>query len=104
MGLTNHTQPISHHITPLVINTLKGGDTDRQTDRQTYRHANKNDFKKHVQLLMPSLKSGGIKWSAIGMLLIVLKCLILTTKHCSFLQKIKHFIMQLIQYVFQLVQ
>ena len=32
MGLINHTRPISHHITPLVINALKGKHTDRQTD------------------------------------------------------------------------
>ena len=36
-GLTNHTQPISHHIMPLVINALSGGQTERQTDRQTDR-------------------------------------------------------------------
>ena len=44
MGLTNHAQLISHHITPLVINALGGGHTDRQT--HTYQHVNKNDFKK----------------------------------------------------------
>ena len=31
MGLTNHTWPISHHITPLVINGLRGGHTDTDT-------------------------------------------------------------------------
>ena len=35
-GLTNHTWPISHHIRPLVINDLGGG----QTDRQTHAHTN----------------------------------------------------------------
>ena len=30
MCLANHTQPISHHITPLVINNLGGGHTDTQ--------------------------------------------------------------------------
>ena len=37
MGLTNHTQPISHHITPLVINALEGKhtNTDTDTDAQT---------------------------------------------------------------------
>ena len=29
--LTNRTQPISHHIMPLVINALRGVHTDRQT-------------------------------------------------------------------------
>ena len=43
MGLTNHTRPISHHITPLVINTLGGRHTDRNTDTETDTH---NDFKK----------------------------------------------------------
>ena len=38
--LTNHTQPVSHHIMPLVINSLGGGHKD------TYRHTNKNNFKK----------------------------------------------------------
>ena len=37
MGLTNHTQPISHHITPLVVNGLRSGQTDTHThtDAQT---------------------------------------------------------------------
>ena len=39
-ALTNHTGPISHHITPLVINVLIGADA------HTYQHVNKNDFKK----------------------------------------------------------
>ena len=43
MGLTNHTRPISHHITPLVIDTLRGGHTDWHTDTGTDTH---NDFKK----------------------------------------------------------
>ena len=34
--LTKHTQSISHHIMPLVINTLEGRPTD--TDTQTHRH------------------------------------------------------------------
>ena len=29
--LTNHTQPISHHIKPLVINALGGGQTHTNT-------------------------------------------------------------------------
>ena len=33
MGLTNHTWPISHHITPLVINGFTGGHT--HTDART---------------------------------------------------------------------
>ena len=32
--LTNHTQPILHHITPLVINAFGGGYTDTQTHTQ----------------------------------------------------------------------
>ena len=39
MSLTNHKRSISHNIMSLVINGL-GADT------QTYRRANKNDFKK----------------------------------------------------------
>ena len=45
MGLTNHTRPISHHITPLVINGLGGGHTDthilthKQKQFQETRHA-----------------------------------------------------------------
>ena len=35
MGLTNHTQPISHHIMPLVINVLRGRHTHTHTDAQT---------------------------------------------------------------------
>ena len=35
IGLANHTRPISHNITPLVMNGLGSGHTDRQTDRQT---------------------------------------------------------------------
>ena len=42
MGLTNHTWPMLHHITPLFINAFEG----RHTDVHTYRHVNKNDFKK----------------------------------------------------------
>ena len=42
--LTNPPQPISHHITPLVINTLGSGHTDRHT--HTYQHMNTNNFKK----------------------------------------------------------
>ena len=35
--LANHTQSISHHITPLAINVLRGGHmgTQRDTDTQT---------------------------------------------------------------------
>ena len=42
MGITNHTWPISHNITPLVINGPGGG----HTHTHTYRRVNKNDFKK----------------------------------------------------------
>ena len=35
-SLTNHTQSISHHIMPLVINAFGDRHTDRQTDRQTH--------------------------------------------------------------------
>ena len=41
--LTNHTQPISHHITPLVINAHRGGYTDRHTHTDARK---KYDFKK----------------------------------------------------------
>ena len=34
--LTNRTRPISHHITPLVINGLGGGHTDTRTYTQTH--------------------------------------------------------------------
>ena len=36
--LTNHTKPISHHITPLVIYSLGGGHTDTHTQTHTHRH------------------------------------------------------------------
>ena len=36
--LTNRTQPISHYITPLVINALRGGHTDRQTHARILMH------------------------------------------------------------------
>ena len=56
MGLNNHTRPISHHITPLPINALGGGHTDKQTDRHTYQRVSKNDFKKAgVQPCVPGL-------------------------------------------------
>ena len=45
MGLTNHTRPISHHITPLVITAL-GVDTKTNTHTHTRTYqVNKNDFK-----------------------------------------------------------
>ena len=34
--LTNCTRPISHHITPLVINGLGGGHTDTDTQKGSY--------------------------------------------------------------------
>ena len=40
--LTNRTQPISHHITTLVVNALRGG----HTDTHTYQRMNQNNFKK----------------------------------------------------------
>ena len=36
--LTNRTQPISHHITPLVINALGGGHTDTRAHTHTDTH------------------------------------------------------------------
>ena len=42
--LTNHTWPISHHITPLVTNALRGGHTDTQA--HTQRRADQRNFKK----------------------------------------------------------
>ena len=41
----SHTVYITH-ITPLVINGLGGGHTDRQTHTHAYRHADQNNFKK----------------------------------------------------------
>ena len=34
--LTNHMGSISHHIMPIVISSLGGGQTDRQTDTHTH--------------------------------------------------------------------
>ena len=52
-------RPISHHITPLVINTLMGGHTHTHT--HTYQHANQSNFKKTgvrgLWMRMPCLKS-----------------------------------------------
>jgi len=45
--LTNNKGSISHHITPLVINSLGGRQTDRQTDKHTHI-ADKSNFKKPV--------------------------------------------------------
>ena len=44
--LTNHTQSVSHHIMPLVINTLGSRQTHTNTHIPTYRHANQSNFKK----------------------------------------------------------
>ena len=41
--LTNYTQPISHHMMPLVITALEGRHIHRHT--HTYQRMNKNDFK-----------------------------------------------------------
>ena len=38
MGLTNCTRPTSYHITPLVINDLRGGHTRSQTHTHTHTH------------------------------------------------------------------
>ena len=38
MGLIHRTQAISHYITPLVINAVGGGHTDRQTKTHTHTH------------------------------------------------------------------
>ena len=46
MGLTNPTRPISHHMTPLIINTHGGRhthrhrhtDTDTHTQTHTHTH------------------------------------------------------------------
>ena len=55
--LSNRTQPISHHITPLVINALRGG----HTDTHAYRRANQSNFKKPgargQRLQAPGLKT-----------------------------------------------
>ena len=39
---------ISHHITPLVINSLRGGHTYMHKHKRThtYRHLHRNNFKK----------------------------------------------------------
>ena len=44
--LTNRTRPISHHITPMVINAFGGGHTDTQIHTHTYRRGNQINFKK----------------------------------------------------------
>jgi len=53
--LTNHKVLISHHITPLVINSLGGGDTHTHTHTcvcaRTHTHTDivdKSNFKKPV--------------------------------------------------------
>ena len=48
---------ISRHITPLVINSLGGGDTHTHTHKHTYayRHPHRNNFKKPgVRQLQPT--------------------------------------------------
>ena len=46
--LTNHTQSVSNHITPLVINTPLGGYTDTQTTHihtdNTHTHADTHKY------------------------------------------------------------
>ena len=56
--LTNHTQSISHHITPLVINSI-GADT--QTDRQTHTHIATDAWTKKPGA--PVLKMNSLYWS-----------------------------------------
>ena len=59
--LTNHTQPILHHIMPLFINALGGRHTDRHTHIPMHEQ---NDFKKPgtqgLWLHVPGLK---ISWT-----------------------------------------
>ena len=53
--LTNRIESISHHIMPLVINSLGSGHT--QTYTHTYRRPHKNNFKKPGTCqCMPGLK------------------------------------------------
>ena len=60
MGLTNHTCTISHHITPLVINALGGG----HTDRQTHMHTNAQTKTILKQPGMPAEITLITKWTA----------------------------------------
>ena len=55
MGLSNHTQPISHHINPQIINALGR----RHTHTQTYGTQNKkNIFKKPGMSNLPPCMLG----------------------------------------------
>ena len=46
MGLTNHTQPTSHHnfIMPLVINGFRGGHTHTHTRTRTHTHTHTHTY------------------------------------------------------------
>ena len=63
MGLTNHTQPISHHITPLVINTLGGGhiETKTQTQKQIHTTISRKPGVHGQNPCTPGLKSFELK-------------------------------------------
>jgi len=59
--LANHKGSISHHIMPLVINSLEGRHTHRYTHTCKHTHiADKSNFKKPVvrHFFVPGLKSG----------------------------------------------
>ena len=58
-SLTNHIETIQRYITPLAINSLKGGDTHTQTHTHANRHLHRNNFKKPEAGLadMPGLKT-----------------------------------------------
>ena len=53
-GLINHTWPISHHIPSLVINVLKGGHTDRQTDTHTHTNEQAKTISQETSCAGPS--------------------------------------------------
>ena len=64
-GLTNCTRPISHHITPLVINALRATQTDRQTHTHTHTHTHTQKNNPHI--VVNGFKHTGIH-QAFGML------------------------------------
>jgi len=65
--LTNHKGSISHHITPLVINSLRGGHTNTHTHTHThtqaYRHCRQKQFQEASHMLTEGQHATGLKSS-----------------------------------------
>ena len=66
--LTNHIGSISHHITPLVINSLGGRHTHTYTHTHAHTHTHTNT---HTDIRRQSnSKKPGMRWPAAGVHLV----------------------------------